>query len=75
MLEFVQSLYVTLMYQELRDEMRLTEPQLFKTDIEFPEEYLIPAMKKDMDSMKKFDVYDEVPLSERTPDNQWCTAN
>ena len=53
-------------HQELRDEMRLTEPQLFKTEIEFPEEYLVRALKKEMDSMKKFDVYDEVPLSERT---------
>ena len=26
-------------HQELRDEMRLTEPQLFKTETEFPEEY------------------------------------
>ena len=57
-------------HQGLRDEMRLTEPQLFKTETEF-EEYLVPAMKKEMGSMKKFDVYyvyDEVPLSECTPD-------
>ena len=26
-------------HQELRDEMRLTEPQLFKTETQFPEEY------------------------------------
>ena len=44
-------------HQELRDEMRLTEPQLFKTETEFPEEYLVPALKKETDSMKKFDVY------------------
>ena len=54
-------------HQELRDAIRLTEPQLFKTETEFPEEYLVPALKKEMDSLKKFDVYDEVPLSERTP--------
>ena len=48
--------------------MRLTEPQLFKTEAEFPEEYLVPALKKEMDSKRKFDVYDEVPLSECTLD-------
>lgn len=47
--------------------MRLIEPKLFKSETEFPEEYLVPAMKTEMD-MKRFDVHDEVPLPERTPD-------
>ena len=54
-------------HQELRDEMRLTEPQLLKTETDFPAEYLVPAVKKEMDSMKQFDAYGEVPLSECTP--------
>ena len=33
-------------HQELRDEMRLTELQLFRTETEFPEEYVVPAIRK-----------------------------
>ena len=49
---------------EKKTELRLLEPQLLREEAEFPSEHLVPAMQKEMKSMKDFDVYEEVPLTE-----------
>ena len=49
---------------EKKTELRLLEPQLFGEEAEFPSEHLVPAMQKEMKSMKDCDVYEEVPLTE-----------
>ena len=61
--------------------MRLTDPRFFKTETNFLEGYFVPAMPKSWTPWKKFGVYDEVPMSERTPDeingalpSQWVST-
>ena len=46
---------------ELDQEMRLSEPLLWES--EFPPEAERRGMMKEMDSMKNFEVYDEVRLT------------
>lgn len=50
--------------EELKTELRLLELQLLTESLEFPSEFWVPAMNKEMDSMKKFVVYEEVPWTE-----------
>ena len=49
---------------ELEQELRLAEPLLWES--EFPPEAEKKGMMKEMQSMKDFDVYDEVPVKDCT---------
>ena len=62
--------------EEKQTEIKLNEPQLLRTEPEFPDELVIEGMQKEMKSMKEFDVYEEVPISVRKKTlTQHLTAN
>ena len=50
--------------EEKQTEIKLNEPQLLRTEPEFPDELVIEGMQKEMKSMKEFDVYEEVPIEQ-----------
>eukprot|EP00434_Breviolum_minutum_P039748 symbB.v1.2.035312.t1/scaffold4706.1/size36105/1 len=48
--------------EEIVEELKLVEPQLDYIEDEFTEQEVIDGMQTEMQSMKSFDVYDEIPI-------------
>ena len=56
--------HVNMDYEELHQEIRLSEPVIWDVTREYPEEAQRIGMNKEMKSMKDFDVYTEVPIDQ-----------
>ena len=48
--------------EEYQEELKLSEPLLWDIMREFPEDAQKAGMKKEMDSMREFNVYTDIPI-------------